>query len=69
MELRWVDGAVIKVSSEEGASVISANREGLVSLANHLLTLSRGEPGTHIHYDEYNSLEDGSSELVFEKTN
>ena len=68
MELRWADGAVIKVKSEDGAAVISANREGLISLGNHLLTLSREKPGSHIHYDEYNSLEDGSAELVIEKT-
>ncbi len=68
MELRWTDGAVIKVTSEDGTAVISANREGLISLGNHLLTLSREKPGTHIHYDEHNSLEDGSSELVIEKT-
>ena len=68
MELRWADGAVIKVKSEDGAAVISANREGLISLGFHLLTLSREKPGSHIHYDEYNSLEDGSAELVIEKT-
>ena len=51
MELRWTDGAVIKVTSEDGTAVISANREGLISLGNHLLTLSREKPGTHIHYD------------------
>ena len=68
MELRWADGALIKVTSEDGTAVISANREGLISLGNHLLNLSREKPGSHIHYDEYNSLEDGSAELVIEKT-
>ena len=36
MELNWVDGFEITVHIEDGTSVISANREGLLSLANHL---------------------------------
>lgn len=49
--------------------IISANREGLLSLANHLLNLAQAEVpcGTHIHLDEYNSLEDGSLDLIVEK--
>ena len=35
MELNWVDGFEINVRIENGAAVISANREGLLSLANH----------------------------------
>ena len=31
------------------------------------MTLAGEEPGSHIHYDEYNSLEDGSDELIIEK--
>ena len=29
--------------------------------------LAEETPGSHIHYDEYNSLEEGSSELIIEK--
>ncbi len=66
MELNWVDGFEITVHIEDGTSVISANREGLLSLANHLRGLAEEPPGAHIHLDAYNSLEEGSSELIFE---
>lgn len=67
MELDWEDGFSISASVDGDAMVISANREGLVSLANHLLTLSEEEPGSHIHLDENNSLDDGSCELIIER--
>ena len=49
--------------------VISANREGLISMVNHLLNLAQVDVpcGTHIHLDEYNALEDGSIDLIIEK--
>ena len=68
MDIAWIDGYEIKVSVENGAAVISANREGLLSLAAQLTALANAEIGTHIHYDEYNSLGDGSTELIIEKT-
>ena len=67
MELNWVDGFEINVRIENGDAVISANREGLLSLANHLKSLAEEPPGNHIHLDSYNSLEEGSSEMIFEK--
>ena len=42
-------------------------REGLLSLAGQLAALADAAPGSHIHYDEDNSLEDGSSEMIVEK--
>lgn len=68
MELKWTGGFTIRVRAEDGAAVISANREGLISLAGHLAALAEEKPGSHIHYDAYNSLEDESDELVIEKT-
>ena len=67
MEMIWEDGFTIKVSGEEKEVVISANREGLLSLANQLKALANESVGSHIHYDEYNSLEEGSSELLIER--
>lgn len=67
MDLKWVDGFEINVRIENGAVVISANREGLLSLADHLKSLAEEPPGNHIHLDSYNGLEEGSSEMVFEK--
>lgn len=67
MKISWVDGSWISVSTCGRELTISANREGLLSLALQLQTLAEGVPGDHIHYDEYNSLEEGSSEMVIEK--
>ena len=68
MELNWVDGFEIRVQADGGTALVSANREGLLSLANHLAALAEEAPGSHIHLDESNSLEAGSSELILEKT-
>ena len=68
MELYWEDDFTIKVRIEkDGAVVLSANEDGLRSLASHLLVLAEEDPGSHIHYDEGNSLEEGSAELIVEK--
>ncbi len=67
MKTEWVDGFEIRVASDGDAVVISANREGLLSLAGQLTALAEGEPGDHIHYDEGNSLEEGSVELIIER--
>lgn len=70
LQLCWGDGYMIKVASENNKVVISANREGLISMVeNHLLNLAQVDVpcGTHIHLDEYNALEDGSIDLIIEK--
>ncbi len=68
MRVTWTDGFKIRVASEGGAAVISANREGLLSLAGQLAALAEEAPGSHIHYDDRNSLEEDSAELIIEKT-
>ncbi len=67
MNIEWEDGTEIRVTADNGTALISANREGLLSLARQLAALAEEIPGTHIHYDAYNSLEEGSAELVVEK--
>ncbi len=67
MEVKWVDGFEIRVTVDSGGAVISANREGLLSLAKHLTALADGQPGDHIHYDEHTSLEADSAELIVER--
>ena len=67
--MEWVDGFTIRVRSDsDGTVVVSANREGLLSLARQLTALADADAGSHIHYDEYNSLEEGSSQMIIEKT-
>jgi hypothetical protein len=68
MKIEWIDGSVIRVNNDNDEVVISANREGLLSLAGQLTVLAEGAPGDHIHYDENNSLEEGSTELIIERT-
>ena len=67
MTIEWVDGFEIKAVAENGEIVISANREGLLSLAKQLEALAEGMPGDHIHYDAENSLEEGSTEMIIER--
>ena len=68
MTITWEDCSEIKVTITGGEAVISANKEGLLSLARHLTVLAESAPGSHIHYDEYNSLEEGSAGLIIEKS-
>ncbi len=67
MKIEWINGSAIKVKMCEGSAVLSANTEGLLSLAKQLTALASAAPGSHIHYDDYNSLEEGSDELIIEK--
>lgn len=69
LRLCWSDGYSIKISTNDNEIIISANREGLLSLANHLLNLAQANVpcGTHIHLDEYDSLEVGSQSIIIEK--
>lgn len=73
LRLEWEDNFEISSSVENNTvtitATITANKEGLISLAKHLLTLAQVEvpTGSHIHLDDINSLETNSVELIFEK--
>ena len=68
METTWDDGFTIKVSGDgDDKVVISANREGLLSLARQLNALADESVGCHIHYDKYNSIDDASLDMIIEK--
>ncbi|WP_289630478.1 hypothetical protein [uncultured Phocaeicola sp.] len=69
LRLDWVNGFEIKSNVSEDGMVIKANKEGLLSLANHLANLAQSDVpiGTHIHLDSLNSLEDGSDNIIIEK--
>lgn len=68
IKFQWEYGFKIDVQ-HNGGIVIRANKEGLVSLANHLLNLAQNDVpiGHHMHFDPFNALEDGSLELIIEK--
>ncbi|UFJ61974.1 hypothetical protein [Brevibacillus sedimenti] len=65
----WEDNFIIETEINGNTIIIRANKDGLISMAKHLLTLAQNEvpTGTHIHYDELNSLEEGSCEIVIQK--
>ena len=66
MNFTWEDGFTIRVELQGDAVLISANRAGLRSLASHLTALANEKQPDHFHLDEYNSLEDGSTDLIVE---
>ena len=68
MEFYWNDDFSITVRMDDDAVVISANKAGLQSLARHLAALAAEEGSGHFHLDQYKSLEEGSLELIVEKT-
>ena len=72
MLIQQIRNAAVKIRYSnlpgQDSYCISANREGLLSLAKHLTALADGEPGEHVHYDEFNSLEEGSTEIIIERT-
>ncbi len=65
----WFRNFKISTSYNNNMFVIKANKEGLESLGRQLIQLSQDEipVGFHLHYDEYNCLEDDSISLVIEK--
>ena len=68
MDIEWEDGFSIKVSGDSGGAVtIASNKQCLLSLARQLTALADAQAGSHIHYDAYNSLEEGSAEMIIEK--
>lgn len=68
-KFNWKDGFEISFTCKNSQGILRANKEGLVSLANHLLNMAQDEiPNDyHIHLDDYGSLEEGSNELIIEK--
>ncbi|MCR5793043.1 MAG: hypothetical protein K6G65_07725 [Lachnospiraceae bacterium] len=69
LKLTWKDNYKIECNYDDGEIIILANEAGLMSLANHLVSLAqrRVPSGTHIHLDEDNSLEEGSKDIVIQK--
>ncbi|MBR3439649.1 MAG: hypothetical protein IKH13_09140 [Clostridia bacterium] len=68
MDIQWIEGFCIKVEISGDEVTVSANREGLLSLAEQLTALADETSGSHIHYDGFNSLEEGSAGMIIEKT-
>ena len=69
LRIEWTGDPVIDVAIDNEEVVISANSDGLRSLASHLLTLSQATVpfGRHIHYSAGNELDAASAALVIIK--
>ena len=67
MRIEWEPNFSIRVGVQGGEATLSANRDGLLSLSRLFADLAEAPPGSHIHLDEYNSLEEGSAELILER--
>jgi hypothetical protein len=69
IQYNWESGFKIHVENSDNEILIKANKAGLTSLAIQLLSLAQNTVpiGTHLHYDEYNSLEKGSTPLVIQR--
>lgn len=69
LRMVWEAGSIITVKLDGEVIHVTANQDGLVSLARLLLTLA--DPlvplGSHWHLDASNALEDGSNEIIVEK--
>lgn len=65
----WENEFEISTKYGDNIFTISANKAGLISLAKQLITLAESpeEVEVHLHYDDLNSLEDGSIEFVVER--
>jgi hypothetical protein len=65
----WEPDAEIEVTVDNNVVQITANKDGLISLARHLINLSQDHFGKHYHFhlDDYNALEKGSNELIIQK--
>jgi hypothetical protein len=66
----WENGCKVEAFYEDGNVTISANPEGLRSLAKLLLFIARDEHEEyyHFHFDKHSGLEDSSNVgLIFQK--
>ena len=53
MDIKWVDGFEIRIGIDGGATLISANREGLLSLAEQLRKHDLGQDQSREVHDGY----------------
>jgi hypothetical protein len=69
MEICWIDGFTIRTKLQGQEFAIIANKEGLLSLAAIFKRIAELDvaDGYVLHLDEFNSLEDGSVDLVISR--
>ncbi|MBS2531720.1 hypothetical protein KGQ20_02930 [Catenulispora sp. NF23] len=69
LRFAWAEGFRIEIDAAAGEVVVRANTAGLVSLAQHCLTLAQADvpPGSHLHLTDSVELEPGSGDLIIER--
>ena len=69
LRLNWIPGYYLRVDAAGGEVTITANVQGLRSLAQHLLTLADDgvPPGVHAHLEPGLELDDDAVALIVDK--
>lgn len=65
----WEDNSIIKTSINKDVFIVTANKEGLISLGRHLIALAQQniKDTDYLSFDEFNDLEKGSKRIAFVK--
>ncbi len=70
LDIIWEDNSKYAINIEQNNVVISANKQGLISLAKQMLYMAYNDlpKGSHVHYDSFfTKMELEIIELVIEK--
>jgi hypothetical protein len=69
IRVEWQIDCIATTEVNNGTILVRANQPGLMLLAQHLLALAWSEvpPGSHIHYDDMNFLQEGSTKMIIER--
>ena len=70
LDVIWEADSKYEISVQKNSVVISANKDGLISLAKQMLYMANNDllAGSHVHYDSFfTKMSDECIELVIEK--
>ncbi len=69
LDVIWENGAKYMVNVDENHVILSANKDGLISLAKQMLYMAYNdlEIGSHVHFDSFFTKEENMCELIIEK--
>ena len=69
LDVIWNDNARYTLDVDYDSVILSANREGLISLAKQMIYFAYNElpEGSHIHFDSFFTKTDQTFHLVVEK--
>jgi hypothetical protein len=70
LDVIWEADSKYEISVQKNSVVISANKDGLISLAKQMLYMAHNDlpSGSHVHYDSFFTKgSNGCPELIVEK--